>query len=52
MTEALLIDWTDGRAGRGHSMCKSRGLLLRAVRCVLEAGEKCLEEVISVECQA
>lgn len=32
MVEALVIDWTDGSTGRGHSMCKSKGLLLRAAR--------------------
>ena len=26
MVEVLVIDWTDGSASRGHSMCKSRGL--------------------------
>lgn len=26
MVEVLVIDWTDGSASRGHSMCKGRGL--------------------------
>lgn len=35
MEEALVIDWTDGSAGRGHSMGKSGGLLPKAGRQVL-----------------
>lgn len=40
MVEALVIDWTDGGPGRGHSMCKSKGLLLRAAgKCSGSQGE-------------
>lgn len=47
-------DWTDGSAGRGHSICKSRGLFPRlwgAGEACSRSREKWLEGVVRAECQ-
>lgn len=42
--QVLVTGWTDGSAGRGHSICKSRTV-------PQSYGEKWLEGVVRAECQ-